>query len=227
LIRLFIIFLIIFTYSEYNIYSQSQIKNKKLISVYAGMGIDYGITPVFNDYLKDQIPYSNKDSISSFNAGIEFFGGVEKDFSKNISVKIDYSYYIRSVSYSFLYEVYDYSITAHQPYIFVNYLYKTVNYNMRFGLGLGYHFQQLDNKINQTTTLTYNSRGPGIRLEAAFSPKLSKNFWGYLSVFGFGNFYSKLKNADGNTLKAANSTTEADLSGYGVGARIGFVINLN
>lgn len=225
--RIFIIALMIFTHSVYNIYSQSRIKNKKIISVYAGMGIDYGITPVFNDYLKDQIPYSNKDSISSFNAGIEFFGGVEKEFSENISVKIDYSYFIRSVSYSFLYEVYDYTITSHQPYIFMNYLFKTVNYNFKFGLGAGYHFQQVDNKVNPTTTLTYRSNGPGVRGEVVFSPKLSKNFWGYISAFGFGNFYSKLKDSNGNTLKASNSSTEADISGYGVGARIGFIINLN
>jgi hypothetical protein len=225
--RLLIIFLIILAHSSYNIYSQSHIKNKKVTSVYAGMGIDYGITPAFNDYLKDQIPYSNKDSIKSFNAGIEFFGGVERELSENISIKIDYSYYIRSLSYSFLYEVFDYTITAHQPYIFASYIIKSVNYNIKAGFGLGYHFQQLDNKVNPSTTLTYHSSGPGFRLEGVFSPKLSKNFWGYISAFGFGNFYSRLKDSNGNTLKAENSTNEADVGGYGIGARIGFIINLN
>ena len=60
-----------------------------------------------------------------------------------------------------------------------------------------------------------------------FSPKLSNNLYGYLSGFAFGNFYGKLKDDNGNPLKAQNSNVEADVSGYGVGARLGFTINLN
>ena len=47
----------------------------KHVSLYTGMGINYGITPDFNDYLIAAIPYSTSDSIKSFNAGVEFFGG--------------------------------------------------------------------------------------------------------------------------------------------------------
>jgi len=227
LTRLFLIALIIAPAVTQCIYSQNDIKNKKTLSVYAGMGIDYGISPGFNDYLKDQIPYSNKDSIKSFNAAIEFFGGIEKELSKTISVKLDYSYYVRSLSYSFLYEVYDYTITSHQPYVFANYLFKYPNYNIKAGIGFGYHFQQVDNKVNPSTTLTYHSSGLGMRLEGVFTPRLSKNFWAYLGGFAFGNFYSKLKDSNGNVLKAENSTHEADVGGFGVGARIGFLINLN
>lgn len=208
-------------------YSQTKLKPKKLITFSAGMGIDYGATPDFTDYLKDEIPYSNKDSIRSFHAGIEFFGGLEYELSQKMSLKLDYSYFIRSLTYYYSFFVFDYTITSHQPYLFLNYLVKDQNYIFKFGLGAGYHLQMLDNKVNQNTTLSYKSNGVGVRGEAVFSTKFSKKFWGYLSGFLFGNFYGKLKDENGNVLKAANSTTEASLSGYGVGARLGFSIILN
>ncbi|MCC7158658.1 MAG: hypothetical protein IT281_03880, partial [Ignavibacteria bacterium] len=48
---------------------------------------------------------------------------------------------------------------------------------------------------------------------------------GYISGFAFGNFDGKLKDKDGNPLKAQN--VEATLKGYGIGARLGFLVNLN
>lgn len=191
------------------------------------MGIDYGTTPDFTDYLKDQIPYSNKDSIKSFHAGIEFFGGLEYDIARNLSIKLDYSYFLRSVNYSYSFFVFDYTIAQHQPYAMLNYVIKSDFYRFKIGLGAGYHLQNLDNKVNQTTTLSYKSNGVGVRGEVVFSNKFSNKFWGYLGAFLFGNFYGKLKDENGNVLKPANSNSEASLSGYGVGARLGFSIILN
>ncbi|MCC7158688.1 MAG: hypothetical protein IT281_04030, partial [Ignavibacteria bacterium] len=173
--------------------SQTVKKNKKQISLYAGMGVDYGITPDFNDYLVAAIPYSTGDSIRSFNAGIEFFGGFEYELSKTISAKLDYSYFIRSLSYTYSPAIFDYTINSHQPYLFVNYLIKKDHFVFKFGLGAGYHFQNLDNKVNNSTTISYTSGGPSIRGEVSFMPMLSKGFYGYISGFAFGNFYGKLK----------------------------------
>ncbi len=209
------------------VYSQNKLKPKKLFTLSAGMGIDYGTTPDFNDYLKNEIPYSNKDSIKTFHAGIEFFGGLEYELSQKTSVKLDYSYYIRSVNYTYSFFVFDYTIASHQPYLFFYYLAKSDSYQFKFGLGGGYHLQMLDNKINQSTTISYKSNGVGIRGETVFMNKFSNKFWGYLSGFVFGNFYGKLKDDNGNPLKAANSTVEANLSGYGVGVRLGFNVILN
>lgn len=209
------------------VYAQKQQAKKKQISLYAGMGIDYGSTPVFNDYLVAEIPYSTGDSIKSFNSGIEFFGGFEYELSKTISARLDYSYFVRSLTYYYSPAVFDYTITGHQPYLFADYMLKYPNFEFKIGAGIGYHFQQLDNKVSNSTTLTYRSSGPSIRGEIVFSPKLSNNLSGYLSGFVFGNFYGNLKDDNGNSLKAPNSDIEADLSGYGVGARIGVIINLN
>jgi hypothetical protein len=226
MIRTITVISILFTVSV-NIESQVKKKYKRELSLYAGLGIDYGITPVFNDYLVAAIPYSTSDSIRTFNAGIEFYGGLEYELSKKVSLRADYSYFIRSVSYTYSPAVFDYTISSHQPYLFVNYLIKEPNFNFKFGLGGGFHMQNLDNRINNSTTETYTSSGPSVRGEVIYSPKLSKNFYGYIGGFVFGNFYSKLKDPDGNPLKASNSNTEASLRGYGVGARLGFLIKLN
>ncbi len=209
------------------LFSQSVVKQKKHVSFFTGMGIQYGITPEFRDFLVASIPYSTSDSIKSFNAGVEFFGGAEFDLSKSVSAGIDYSYYIRGLSYIYSPAVFDYTITSHQPYVFVNYNLRKPKFNFKFGGSVGYHFQQLDNKINNSTTLKYTSSGASARLNITFLPKFSENFYVYLSGFAFANLYGKLKDENGEVLKAPNSNTEADLKGYGVGARLGILFHIN
>lgn len=209
------------------VFSQGLPEFKKHLTLYTAMGINYGITPEFRDYLVSSIPYSTSDTIKSFNAGVEFAGGMEYDLSEKISAGIDYSYYLRGVTYTYSPAVFDYTIVNHQPYIFVNYNIRNLKYNFKIGGSLGYHFQQLENKINNSTTLKYNSNGLSARISATFLPKLSKNFYVYLNGFAFANFYGKLKDGDGNLLTAPNSTNTADLKGYGVGVRLGVLFNIN
>ncbi len=210
-----------------SVFTQTPEKFRKHLSFYTGMGVNYGITPDFNDYLIASIPYSTSDSIKSFNTGVEFLGGFEMDLLSNISAGIDYSYYIRGLNYIYSPAVFDYTITNHKPYLFLNYNFRKQNFIFKFGGYIGYHFQQLDNKINNSTTLKYTSSGPSIRLSFTLLPKFSNNFFIYLNGFAFGNFYNKLKDENGNFLKASNSTIEANLKGYGVGARLGILFNIN
>ncbi|MEO8513806.1 MAG: hypothetical protein ABI543_09615 [Ignavibacteria bacterium] len=209
------------------VYSQKTVPFKKHLSFYTGMGINYGITPDFNDYLVASIPYSTSDSIKSFNAGVEFLGGLEQDISSKISAGIEYSYYIRGVNYVYSPAVFDYTITNHQPYIFVNFNFRKPNLHFKFGGAVGYHFQQMNNNVSSSTTLRYSSSGPSFRLSFTVLPKFSENFFVYLNGFAFLNQYGSLKDENGSVLKASNSTVEANLKGYGVGARLGILFNIN
>lgn len=209
------------------VFSQTPLKVKKHLAFYTGMGINYGITTDFNDYLVASIPYSTSDSIKSFNAGVEFLGGIEQDITQNISAGIDYSYYIRGLSYVYSPAVFDYTITNHQPYVFMNVNFRKPKFSFKFGGAVGYHFQQLDNKINNSTTLKYTSSGPSVRVSFTFLPKFSENFFVYMNGFAFLNLYGKLKDENGEVLKAPNSSAEASLKGYGVGARLGILFNIN
>src|SRR5436190_11860315 len=71
------------------------IKYKKQISISAGMGVSYGTSPSFTSFLKETIPYTTTDSVKTFNIGVEFFGGVEFEFSQKFSLRAEYSYFIR------------------------------------------------------------------------------------------------------------------------------------
>lgn len=209
------------------VFSQTPVKVKKHLAFYTGMGINFGITPDFTDFLIKSIPYSTSDSIKTFNAGIEFFGGLEYDLGQNISAGVDYSYYIRSLSYTYSPAVFDFTITNHQPYIFINYTFRKPKFDFKSGLMLGYHFQQLDNKINNSTTLKYTSSGASIRADFSLIPKLSRNFFFYLNGFAFYNIYGSLKDENKSILYAPNSSTEVNLKGYGIGARVGILFNIN
>jgi hypothetical protein len=207
--------------------SQTPLVKKKVISFSAGMGISYGSAPDLTEYLRSEIPYSNSDSIAYYNAGIEFFGAFEYEFTNKLSARLDYSYFVRNLSYTYSFFVFDYTISSHQPYVIVNYLFKEPKYALKFGLGAGYHFQQLDNKINPNAVLTYTSSGLGLRGVAEISLLLSKGFYSSFGAFTYGNFYSKLKDSNGNILTSADSTKQAGLGGFGIGLRLGFQFNLN
>src|SRR5690349_952054 len=105
------------------------------LSLSLGMGISLLNNSSFASYLRREIPYSNSDSIKSFNAGIEFFGGIEYMFSKNFAMKLDYSYYIRSLTYTFQAYTYDYSINIHQPYLMAYYVMQKNSFDLKFGAG--------------------------------------------------------------------------------------------
>lgn len=185
------------------------------------MGVDYGATPSYTDYVKNEVPYSTGDSIKTFSAGIEFFGGVEYEFTRTISAKVDYSYYIRSNNYSFGIYVFDYTITSHQPYIMAYYNLKYHTYTFKFGAGAGFHLFKLDNDVNSTNTLTYTASGLSFRAEVIFAPKLSDKLYTYLGGFAFATSTSSLKDENGNLLKGSSTGKEVNLGGYGVGARLG------
>ena len=191
------------------------------------MGVNYGVTPAFKDYLVATIPYSTADTIHSFNAGIEFLGGFERDISPTISAGAEYSYFLRSLYYTYSFAVFDYTIKNHQPYLFFNYNVSKTNIDFKAGLMAGYHFQEVESAVSASQTEKYSSSGPSVRLSFTVLPKFSKNVSLYANGFAFANFYSKLKNSSGVILAAQNGTNEADLSGYGVGVRLGLLFYIN
>ncbi|MCX7878290.1 MAG: hypothetical protein N2510_06565 [Ignavibacteria bacterium] len=190
-------------------------------SLCGGMGINYGNTPSFNDYLRRELSFSSADSIKSFNTGIEFFLSGEYVLSSNFSAKIDYSYFIRSSNYTYQFYVFDHIIKIHQPYLFLNYVINKKRYSFRFGLGAGYHFQILENHISTTNLITYRSSGPSLRCEFTYKPLLSRRFSGLISAFIYGNLYNSLKAANGSYLVSNSSDEKVNLGGYGVGLRLG------
>ena len=200
---------------------------KNRFSLSGGMGISMTTSSSFVDYVRNDIPFSNKDSVKAFGVGLEFFGALEYDVSKHFSLKADYSYFIKSRTYNYSYFTYDYFYYVHQPYLMGFYAVRGTSYAFKFGGGLGYHVAQFTKDIGAGSNLVYNASGLGYRAEAIFSAQLSKRLGSYISGFVLGTSIGTLKDSNKNPLKNSQTGEDVNLSSFGVGVRIGFSIYLN
>jgi hypothetical protein len=193
-----------------------------------GMGISMSTAPSLVDYIRNDIPLINKDSVKSFGVGFEFFGAVDYDVSKNFTLGLDYSYFIKSLTYSYSYFTYDYFYSIHQPYLMGYYTIRKPAYAFKFGAGLGYHFAQLTRDIGAGSNLVYNASGIAYRGEVVFTAGLSKRLGSYFSGFIMGSSVGSLKDRNSNeVLKNSQTGEDVNLGGFGIGARLGLTIYLN
>ncbi len=193
----------------------------------AGMGISLQDNSSFVDYLRNEIPYATSDSVKTFTTAIEFFGGIEYSFSKKFSLKLDYSYYLRSSNHTDIYGfTYNYDIIIHQPYLMGFYLMQNKSYDLKLGVGAGYHFGKVTRLLDPNPSVSYTANGFSFRGEAVFAPYMTKKLQAYISGFIVVSSFQSLKDANGNYLTSTNSTQQVNLSSFGVGARIGFIYNI-
>lgn len=197
-------------------------KNKKFISFYFGMGANYSNNTTLKSFVEYSLPnYSyipESDKISSFGSGLEFAGGLEYQIAKRISLKADYSYYMKSVNAkSFPYQ--DFSYTNHQPYLILNYIFPQEFSYIKFGIGAGYIISNFTVK-NYGSELSYKSDGFGIKGECTFNAQIGKNFAVYLNGYVNNTFMQNLK--DDKDVELLNVKNEkVDLSSLGFGLRLG------
>lgn len=185
------------------------------------MGISMSTAPSLIDYIRNDVPFSNKDSVKSFGVGLEFFGALEYDIAKNYSIKLDYSYFIKSLSYNYSYYNYDYFYSIHQPYLTGSYVLRGSTYKFKFGAAIGYHAAQLKKDIGAGSDLVYYASGLGYRGEIVFTAQLSNRLGSYISGFINGSSLGTLKNNSSASLINSQTGQEVNLSGFGTGLRLG------
>jgi hypothetical protein len=189
------------------------------------MGINYCNNNSLIDFAELQIPnyntLSQDERFSKFSTGLEFFGGVEYQLSKKLSVKADYSYFIKSLNIS-RYPNYDYSYFNHQPFLILNYIIPQEYVYIKVGAGIGYIISNL--KIKEFAfEKEYSSKGVGLKLEGIFNAQLSKNVAGYFSAFITQSFQSNLKD-DSNTELTSHNNNTVNLDSFGLGLRLGLEV---
>lgn len=198
-------------------------KGKHYTSFAAGMGAAYGNNPSLTTFISYELPnYNNltdNQKLKNFRTGFEFFGNVERQFSKNLAVKLDYSYFIKSNKLDY-YPNNSYDYTNHQIYLGLNYIIPGDYYFLKFGLGAGPVFSNLDSKSYITNIGTYTSTGLLTKAEGSFSIQIGSNMAGYINGYIGNVFDGNLKDSNGKELKnAANETV--NLSSFMLGVRIG------
>lgn len=200
-----------------------QNKNKHYTSFAFGMGASYGNNKSLNTFIGYELPNYNtlteSQKLSDFRTGLEFFVNAERQVTKNIGLKIDYGYFIKSNKLD-LYQSNSYDYTNHQIYLGINYIIPGEYHFLKFGVGGGTVFSSLDSKSYINNIGIFTSTGILAKAEGTFSVQMGKNLAGYLNGY-IGNVFSgTLKDSNGKELKNVIGDP-VDLNSFMLGLRLG------
>lgn len=227
LFRSIYILLIILLFSS-SVLSQNKDTSKSenfKYSISIGMGISLTNNPSLNDYLKNVLPFKSKDSVKTWNIGLGFIGGIEYKVAKKFSLKLEYTYFTRSINYNYSYLIFDYFTVVHKPGIMVYYLINGKNFQFKIGSGFSAQFAKFERDLGSNNVIKYTSNGFGYKGELAFEPKLSKRLGVNIAGFVIAEKLSSLKDQNNNLLIDPVSKNEVNLSDFGVGVSIGLSYN--
>jgi hypothetical protein len=198
-------------------------KNKRYTSFALGMGAAYGNNKSLNTFIGYELPdYNNLSDnlkLTDFRTAFEFFGNVEKQVLKNLALKLDYSYLIKSNKLnSYPNNSFDYN--NHQIVLTLNYVIPGEYHFLKFGAGAGPVFSSLNSKSYITNVGTYTSTGFMAKADGTFSIQMGKNVAGYLNGYVANVFAGNLKDSNNKELKNASGDT-VNLSSFMMGLRLG------
>lgn len=198
-------------------------KYNKYTSFAFGMGAAYGNNKSLNTFIGYELPGYNyltdNQKLTDFRTAFEFFGNVERQVAKNLAVKLDYSYLIKSNKVAY-YPSYTYDYNNHQIVLVLNYVMPGEYYFLKFGAGAGPVFSSLESVSYITNSGTFTSTGVLAKAEGTFSIQMGKNLAGYLNGYIGNVFAGNLKGSDGKELKNAAGDT-VNLSSFMIGLRLG------
>ncbi|HEY5125010.1 MAG TPA: hypothetical protein VIK14_14855 [Ignavibacteria bacterium] len=210
-----------------NISFEQQNKKNRYISFSFGGGANYGENKSLKTYIEYELPFYNnlsqQDKLSQFATGFELFGGAEFQLSRNLSLKGEYSYFIKSYNAP-TYPNYDFSYYNHQPSVTLYYLIPQQYSFVKLGAGAGYLISGFTKKAFSSES-SYKSTGFAFKLDAVLDIQMGNGFAGYIAGYINKTFQGDLKDSDGNLLKNRNNEN-VDLSSLGLGIRLGFEIFL-
>ena len=198
----------------------------KYISFSFGMGANYGNNTSLKNFIEKELPtYSTlteNDKLSDFFTGLDFFAGAEKQISKNFSVKVEYSYFLKSYNVKAI-PNYDFTYTNHNPILSLFYVFPQDYSFIKFDIGSGYVLSKLNVQENGIEK-SYTSTGFSLKTELILNAQISKNFAGYISGTIAKTILSDLKDSNENLLKTNGTKETINLSSLGFGIRLGVEI---
>ncbi len=205
---------------------QSLNKKKNYISFSFGMGAMYGNNPSLQNFIHYKIPdYSRltrDEQLSDYYTGLDFFCGIEKQILKKLSIKAEYSYFIKSYNVK-SFPQYDFTYFNHQPAFMFFYLIPQEFSYLKVGAGMGYIYSSLNLKEYGQEN-TYYSNGFKFKTELVLNAQIGKSFAGYLSGYFSQSFLSNLKDVNGKELLTNVTNETVNLSSFGIGIRLGVEI---
>jgi len=190
------------------------------IGLSAGMGVDYvNAQDIVNLVNSSGLVY---DQLSDFKAGVEFFGSASVPINEQWGIKAEYAYLLASYNPSSAYGPAEITMVGHLPTLIVQYyLWQEALYNLKLGVGAGYHVGILTEIAGQVNT-SYTAKGLGTILDIEGNTALGEHLFAYLGVFARWDFMGTLKDEYGRTPAGLNETSPPTFHFFGVGARLGF-----
>jgi hypothetical protein len=194
-------------------------------AISAGMGINIISFSSLNEYLKNNIPYTNKDSIKSFSPGFEVNGAFDIKLTKKLKASFDYIYLAKSATYNYSFYIYNYSVTIHKPTLILYYYIDDPYYSFNFGVGINYSIASIDLKTINITGEGFKASGFGINGLMKFMPKLSNRLSAYLTGKIFYDSAGKVKKDNGEIIKNNVTGEELNLDNFGATLILGIAYN--
>jgi len=165
-------------------------------------------------------------SLPEFKAAAEFFGALSIPCSADWVLKFEYAYVLTTYNVATAYGSgqAEYTAMAHLPSLIVQYvLLNAPVYNVKVGIGGGYHFGTLA-VTYFTQNDEYSGNGPGFVLDAEGNTAFGEDLYAYIGVNVRWDFIGPLTNSAGmgpyNASSAGSGTT---MQFFGLGARLGFM----
>lgn len=233
-INKFVIILIILSLYSGFVFSQSgrvsfekQNKDSRYYSFSFGMGANYGNNSSLVSFIGSELPFYNtlsiNDVLSNFSAGFEAFAGAEFQIKKSLSLKVEYSYFSKSINSNARpeYQNYDFTYISHQPYLTAFYIIPQEYSYIKFGFGAGFLHSIFTEKVS-SSEVSYTSNGIGLKLNGILDIQISKNLAGYIEGYIDKTFQGDLKDDSGNlVINSRGDRVNVNLNRLGVGVRLG------
>lgn len=195
------------------------------IGVAGGMGVSYVTAEDIANLVNARS--AGGERVSDFKAGAEFFGSVSVPLSVAWGLKFEYSYLIYSYNLTSLtYSASEITISAHLPTLYVQHtLVDAGTYNVKGGLGAGYHFGSLVERVGNIEE-RYTGKGFGSALDLEANTAFSESFYGYLGGNLRWDFIGRLTNELGRSPYLTSNSPAPTLNFFSAGARLGFTFYL-
>jgi len=208
------------------LFAQSETKHfaverKNTMSIFAGMGVHMVSAPDVVEYINSVSTFAQR--VDDFGVAVDFFGGVEFPINDEWGVKLEHSYLFKSYTVEGnLGGTYEIFYANQSPSIIIQKVIAGKGYFVKFGAGGGYHFGTMTQKVSTFgTTTEYTSNGVGLSAEVVGQTAFGENVFGYIGGSLGWEFMSDLKESNGKTLTAPNSSKTVSLNYFHAGIRFG------
>lgn len=189
--------------------------------VSGGMGVSYVSARDVVDLVNAN--GGQRERVSEFKAGAEFFCTVTIPVSVDWGLKVEYAYLIFSFNQSFTsLGASEFTVVVHMPTVLGQYtLVDEGTYNVKVGAGMGYHFGSLTERYLNLDDM-YTGKGLGAALGLEANTAFGESFYGHLGGILRWDFVGTLTNEAGRSAKLVTMSSDPTLEFFSVGARLGF-----